>query len=260
MPNIPELEQRLKRYQYKKFIPYTLSLVGIVILIIVVVVISNHHSDTSKPIQKHISQIKKIIATTVSTKKLKKIKNQNTIIKQTIAKNIQTLKPQLKFMNTIGDSIIPSYKNSDTKQQKHVHHQIIKHITKKSNKTIYKHQLKKNRIITHQPSGIIITTKPIGQNMKDIIKRFKQSNSPILGLFLAKKYYQMKRYNLSYNYSLATNQLSPNNDESWIIFIKSLVKLGQKKMAIRTLKSYISHSKSKDAQALLNNIESGRFK
>ena len=100
----------------------------------------------------------------------------------------------------------------------------------------------------------------VDEDMQDVIQRFKKTNNPTLGLFLAKKYYDMKQYDLAYNYALLTNQLDSKVDMSWIIFSKSLVKLGQKDKAISTLKSYINNSHSKQAISLLDEIETGRFK
>ena len=70
----------------------------------------------------------------------------------------------------------------------------------------------------------------------------------------------MKQYNLAYNYALLTNQIDSKIDMSWIIFTKSLVKLGQKDKAVNTLQTYIKDSNSKQAATLLEEIESGRFK
>ena len=107
---------------------------------------------------------------------------------------------------------------------------------------------------------IQIEVHNVDDDLQDVIQRFKKTNNPTLGLFLAKRYYDMQKYNLSYNYALLTNQIDSKIDMSWIIFTKSLVKLGQKDMAVNTLKLYIKNSNSKQAATLLDEIESGRFK
>ncbi|RLA73513.1 MAG: hypothetical protein DRG78_22425, partial [Epsilonproteobacteria bacterium] len=84
--------------------------------------------------------------------------------------------------------------------------------------------------------------------------------NPALSLFIAKKYYELGEYRKSYNYSLKTNNINNDIEASWIIFAKSLVKLDEKKMAVKILKKYISHSDSNRAQLLLNNILSGKFR
>ena len=57
-----------------------------------------------------------------------------------------------------------------------------------------------------------------------------------------------------------TNEIDKSIDESWIIFSKSLVKLGQHELATLTLKSYLKTSKSTQAEILLRKIESGDFR
>ena len=81
-----------------------------------------------------------------------------------------------------------------------------------------------------------------------------------MSLFLAKYYYAQGKYKMSRNYSLVTNELDPNIDESWILFAKSLVKLGDINKAKKTLKSYIEHTNSLKAKELYKKINEGKFK
>ncbi|MGD9719509.1 MAG: hypothetical protein AB7U24_09720, partial [Sulfurimonadaceae bacterium] len=67
-------------------------------------------------------------------------------------------------------------------------------------------------------------------------------------------------YHKSYNYALITNELNNNIEASWIIFAKSLVKLNEKEMALKTLRQYIEHSGSNQAKLLLDEIRNGKFK
>ena len=57
-----------------------------------------------------------------------------------------------------------------------------------------------------------------------------------------------------------TNEINKNIDESWILFSKSLVKLGQHELAMLTLKSYLKSNKSTQAKILLKKIEVGSFR
>ena len=118
-----------------------------------------------------------------------------------------------------------------------------------------------SNIDVHETKNVIsINKENTFQDIQQVIKRFKINNNPALSLFVAKKYYELKQYNKSYNYALITNEINPNIEASWIIFAKSLVKLKEKKMAITTLEKYIEHSNSNNAKILLNNIKSGKFK
>ena len=109
-------------------------------------------------------------------------------------------------------------------------------------------------------STIDIKRRDDEDDIKHVIKRFNVNHNPALSLFVAKKYYQLGDYEQAYNYSLITNDINNNIEASWIIFSKSLVKLGRKDKAIETLKQYISHSDSSQARQLLDEILSGKFK
>ena len=83
-----------------------------------------------------------------------------------------------------------------------------------------------------EDSTISIKRQNTHEDIQHVIKRFKKSNNPALSLFVAKKYYELENYNAAYNYALITNELNNDIEESWIIFTKSLVKLGKKDKAI----------------------------
>ena len=107
---------------------------------------------------------------------------------------------------------------------------------------------------------ISITRKETKNDISNVIKRFKNSNNPALSLFVANKYYELGNYTQAYNYALITNQINQKIEKSWILFSKSLVKLGKKKKAIEVLKKYTLSSQSNNAKLLLKEIESGKFR
>lgn len=113
--------------------------------------------------------------------------------------------------------------------------------------------------VEENKGSISIAKKNDTNDIQDVIKRFKVNNSPALGLFIAKRYYQIGEYEKAYEYALLTNNINNGIDESWLIFSKSLVKLGKKDAAIETLKKYIENSGSKQAKQLLDEISSGKF-
>lgn len=91
-------------------------------------------------------------------------------------------------------------------------------------------------------------------------RRFKETPNSNLGLFIARYYYDHGNYSEAYNYALKTNSINNKIDESWIIFSKSLVKLGRVDQAKKTLQAYIGESNSESARSLLDSIERGTFK
>ncbi len=108
-------------------------------------------------------------------------------------------------------------------------------------------------------SKVTITQKD-SEDLNDIIKRFKTNKNPALSLFLARRYYDLGAYDNAYEYALKTNEIDSEIEESWLIFAKSLVKLGKKEQALKTLKSYINHSRSLSAKNLYEEIQKGAFK
>jgi tetratricopeptide (TPR) repeat protein len=117
------------------------------------------------------------------------------------------------------------------------------------------------KTVSTQPTSkkISIKRQNTQDDIHDIIKRFKNNNNPALSLFVAKKYYELGNYHQAYNYSLITNKINKEIKVSWIIFAKSLVKLGKKDKAISILKKYIQQSNSSSAQILLDEIRTGKF-
>jgi tetratricopeptide (TPR) repeat protein len=97
-------------------------------------------------------------------------------------------------------------------------------------------------------------------DINELQRRFKETSNANLALFISRYYYEHGDYNEAYNYALKTNNLNNRIDESWILFSKSLVKLGKTDQAKKTLQLYISQSNSDAAKTLLENIERGNFK
>ena len=92
---------------------------------------------------------------------------------------------------------------------------------------------------------------------KDVAKRFTQSHDTDDSLFLAKSYYRKGNYKKAEYWALQTNKVNSNIEESWLIFVKSKVKLGHKNEAINVLMDYIKKSNSAEAKNLLNKIKKG---
>ncbi|WP_345979125.1 hypothetical protein [Sulfurimonas sp. HSL3-2] len=263
MLNVPELEKKWLTYKIKSFLPHIV--LSILVIVIVPFIIVFYPSDKTEKIVKteknDITTTKNKIEADIALNSVEEINKEDLNTSNALKEDDKlVLKPSLNFVNKIEDSMVTYY--DDDKHTK-------KSETKTASKTIVKKtvhkEVKKQPVHVAQEDKedkndqITIKTESVDKNMQDVIQRFKKTNNPVLSLFLAKKYYEMKKYDLSYNYALITNQIDNKIDMSWIIFTKSLVKLGQKDMAVNTLKSYIKNSNSQTAITLLDEIESGRF-
>jgi len=91
-------------------------------------------------------------------------------------------------------------------------------------------------------------------DIHEIENRFKDNSNPNLGVYLAKYHYDHGNYSEAYNYALKTNSINNSIEDSWLIFAKSLVKLGKEEQAKKTLQLYISNSNSQNAKNYLDSL------
>ena len=284
MININDLENRWHKYKIKSYIPYISITISILLIATILFVLLNKNTFFSEKEQsnqkptiniekknlKTVAQNKKNITKETNTTKEKEIEIKENIAKVSKETKISQdkkliLAPSLDFMKEMYGDMTPFYNNQKSNTPK----KEISKISQVKNKPIQKKHITKPKIkvavkktIIKKPryKSINIKRKNTYKDIEHVITRFKKNNSPALSLFIAKKYYELKEYRNSYNYALITNKINNNIETSWLIFAKSLVKLNKKDNAIKTLKQYIKHSKSNKAEALLDEIESGKFK
>ncbi len=254
MRNISDLEKRWFRYKLKSFIPYVLiSLMVIISTALILSVFKKQLTNKSSEVILLNDKEQKVVATKIIEEvKVVPIEPQITFkeIKKEATKMVLT--PSLDFIKNLRTTSTESYSSDNFAQVQK------KEIPKKK---IKKQILKQKQVVQQtRPKNILIQRQETQSDIEHVIKRFHKNNNPALSLFVAKKYYKLGDYKQSYNYALLTNQINANIEQSWIIFVKSLVKLHKKEQAINILKSYIKHSKSTNAKILLDNIQSGKFK
>lgn len=284
MLNIHDLERRWLRYKIKSYAPYAVSLLAICIISFILVsyyqvsytendlnkniiqeksiqIIKSdiNNSDTQKHEEIQIAEHNTTESNTTTTPANERVEPQTLITQTANSHNIEekiTLVPSLDFMKKIRGDSIPTYdENSEPANR----FENIEEPKQEDEKLI----LQPIKIIKSQreeSSRVNITRDSSEDDISHVIKRFKKNNNPALSLFIAKKYYEMGNYQQSYNYALMTNEINNNIEASWILFAKSLVKLNEREMAVKTLRQYIDHSKSNQAKILLDEIETGKFK
>ncbi len=133
--------------------------------------------------------------------------------------------------------------------------------TDRQDRTVASAEPEKNRLEKKPAKKPVLTIQRESdmKDIQDVIARFKKNKNPALSLFVAKRYYAIGNYQKAYNYALITNELDSDIEDSWLIFAKSLYKLDQKEMAIKTLRTYQSESGSVKARITLEQMESGTF-
>jgi tetratricopeptide (TPR) repeat protein len=254
MLNVYDLEKKYRLYKLKIFMPYIVAFVSLCVILIVILFVkssdmfkSNKAQHNQKTIQTQIEQAK-------TTPKEEVIKKENVEKNETLI-----LTPSLNFMSNIKDSpnevrfqrVINKEQRKKSTEQEEIEQEEAKQELEPV--IIEEIELDKSHPLKIQR-----------QNTQDdlslVLERFSKNNNPALSLFIAKKYYEMQNYHQSYNYALITNRINDNIEASWIVFAKSLVKLGRRDEAIKTLKSYFEYSKSTQAKTLLEEIERGKFR
>lgn len=189
---------------------------------------------------------------------------------QLLSEGPNVLKPSFGFIRNIEEEIVSyhnrpqpkkntSAKKADTKIKTTEPKSSPVKTVRNTHKT---NTFKSARTVAPKHSGdrqVLIRHQQDDLDLQDVIKRFKKNKNPALSLFIAKKYYAMGVYEQAYNYALLTNQLDNEVEDSWLIFTKSLVKLGKKEMAVKTLMSYIRKTNSVKAKILLDDISKGTF-
>jgi tetratricopeptide (TPR) repeat protein len=93
---------------------------------------------------------------------------------------------------------------------------------------------------------------------KEIEERFRFAKDKDDALFLARFYYDKKQYKEALKWSLETNKLDSDIEESWLLFAQSKAKLGQRKEAIRVLQAYYDRTGSAKSKKLLDHIRRGK--
>jgi len=280
MLNVYELEKRWQNYKLKYLLPRiifsSLALLFLSIMIVLYIFSEDEEinsiqstKDNNISPKQNMSSISNKNAPAISTNievdqntyKSHKVKKDNSLEKKQMEfqenkKNKKILlQPSVEFMKTMNKDVVPYYtQNNDnttvTSKEYQEETSVITNNVQTSTLEVQKED---------KESSINIKKGTTQNDIEHVLQRFKKNNNPALSLFVAKKYYDLGDYHNAYNYALITNEISNDIEESWIIFAKSLVKLGQKQKAINTLKQYLQYSQSSKANLLLDNILSGKF-
>ncbi len=288
MLNVNELESKWLRYKIKSYIPHAIIAVSTIIITLSVVTIYNLkptvkvdvHAD--KNLQVSPTKTLPLVEqnTTIKEKSQQAIiansnlaiieKNKNPLQNSTpLAQSNEQKKdkiimsPSLDFMVNMRTNIPAKYEivtPAKDIQNIVIEEPIQENVLDLSEKAIDLESSQEDVSYESKKGSISINRQNTHDDIKYVIERFKKNNNPALSLFIAKKYYELGDYHKAYNYSLVTNEINHDIEASWLIFAKSLVKLNEKEMAIKTLTQYIDHSKSNRAQILLDEINAGKFK
>lgn len=242
MLDIQKLERRWLAYKVKSYLPFLLGVSAVFFLSFIIIYTLNKQ-ESSSPALGQESDIPKNI--------------QKTPVKMTNSgSSTNTLEPSMEFIQSFSSStpaaIIPA---ANTPK-----HMQISSETIPAPKVLSVPDSSTLKSAGSADKAVSLNRNESKLDIESIERRFKENSNPNLGLFIARYHYDHGNYNEAYNFALKTNSINNKMDESWIIFSKSLVKLGKAEQAKKTLQLYISESGSNSARAVLDSIEQGSFK
>jgi hypothetical protein len=248
MFDIATLERRWIKYKFKHYLPHISIVVFSIISIIAFFLFSTSTSE------------KKISKVVVTIPKISKVLTKPT---ETKSDNM-LLEPSMQFIESISPDIIEPNISlpMPTVNAKKVN------IQQKVFTPIVSTPIPQNIMISPpliKPSPVSTSTKPSPAtasikrdttpfDVHEIEERFKNNSNPHLGLYIARYHYDHGNYSDAYNYALKTNAIDNSIEESWLIFAKSLVKLGKSDQAKKTLQLYVSQTNSDNAKSLLDSL------
>lgn len=274
MLNLRELESRWLRYKIKSYLPRIITLMTLVVIATIAIVFFAREREET-PTQTLVHSAKVEVKTqeqrTPQKEHPKKEhpEEKKVVVIESELQRPRALQPAMGFMKDMQKSIQFHDEQIEDIKEEVVLEKPLSLPTREEKKsssskeeTIKEAKIEVIEIKEHEGDSkkINISKKNTQNDIAGVIKRFKKNSSPALSLFIAKKYYEIGDYHNAYNYALITNEINRDIESSWIIFSKSLVKLGKKEMAIKTLLEYTKESKSDAAKILLDEITSGKFK
>jgi len=248
MHDIKALENKWLAYQAKKRKPwYFISLLGIFFILFLFFII--YKSNLQFNLSKYFNN------TTKSSKGFLSSLNKNE--NQLVLVNPALTRLETTDVYSLDKIIIPATTNSESKNIQSsdllVDIPILDNENESAAKETFtsKNHKRKNHLDIIETSSL--------SAYKDVETRFYQSHDIDDALFLAKSYYKRANYKKAIHWAYETNKLDGKLEESFLIFVKSKMKLGQKNEAVSILNQYLRHSNSNNARALLTQIINNKF-
>jgi len=101
---------------------------------------------------------------------------------------------------------------------------------------------------------VFISSQNVG-SLSFIKKKFYATNNVAFSLILSEKFLEKKEYEKALKWALISNEIDEKNEQSWILFAKSKMKLGKKQDAINALNIYLKNNSSTVVKNVLDDIK-----
>jgi len=111
----------------------------------------------------------------------------------------------------------------------------------------------KTTLESKKSDRVVITSGNV-KSLSFIKKKFYATNNINFSLMISEKFLDKKRYKKALKWALISNEIDDKNENSWILFAKSKVKMGKKQDAINALQAYLKDNHSTNVKNLLDDI------
>lgn len=238
MYDVRPLEEDWEKYQFKRRKPWYLLIVSLIFIFLILFFLVSDKNG--------ISFFNKFYTTVNDFLVFEDKTNMDKYTQEIL------INSALHRLETSDKSIIKS-----TKVDNEISNDILVEIPILDKRDIRESKNIKSEIKPNVHLNIIKTTSITAY--EDVEKRFKQSRDIDDALFLAKSYYKKENFIKSEYWAYETNKLDSSLEESFFIFVKSKMKLGQKNEAISILNAYFKRTGSNKARVLLKQFKNNKF-
>ncbi len=243
MLDVASLERQWLKYKIKQLLPYLFALLGSIALIVTFISFSDTNTSSSPPLKERVpTTLKKEPETTFKDETMDLEPSMQFI--QSITPNVSENPPTTSIPVVVEKKTPPPHDPIASPTPVVKVPQPLK-IPLSTPTAIHSNDTTTRTSIKRDSNTF---------DIHEIEDRFRNNSNPHLGLYIAHYHYDNGNYNEAYNYALKTNAINNTLEESWLIFAKSLVKLGKADQAKKTLQLYISQSNSEEAKNLLNTL------
>jgi len=110
-----------------------------------------------------------------------------------------------------------------------------------------------SKVESKKSDRVIITSGNV-KSLSFIKKKFYATNNINFSLMISEKFLEQKKYKKALIWALISNEIDDKNENSWILFAKSKMKMGKKQDAINALNAYLKNNHSTNVKNLLDDI------
>ncbi|MEA2028579.1 MAG: CDC27 family protein [Campylobacterota bacterium] len=242
MYDMKELEQKWLKYKIKQSIPWALFL----LLIVLAFIYYNNRVVVNQIVLEYYTKVSKHYISKPDEKNITKPESnqeiQAVVIKSEKNSTIKVV--EINVSDEVFDTNATLYEENTTNP-------FFSSIKDKSEVEKKSPEARLEEEIERRHEKKYIHIKKSSNAYKEVEKRFASSQDPEDALFLARYYYENKKYKKAEEWAFIANELNDESEESWLIYAKAKAARGEYLKAIHILDAYLKKTNSLRARKLL---------